>query len=548
MHVDRLEADILCVGGGIAGLMAAIRAGELGAKVIVAEKSNTLHSGSGGLGNDHFLCYIPEVHGGDIKPVIEAVQRSLTGAMRHRELLRAWLENTFEIIKLWDAWGIPMKYQGRWEFAGHAFPGEPLVHLHYSGQYQKTVLTREARKRNVEIVNRLMAFDLLTQNDSIVGAIGLDTRDKRVVEIRAKAVVLATGRCVRLFPSPIPGLMFNVAYSPCSTGDGKAMAYRAGVGLANIEMPRRWAGPRYFARCGKGTWIGVLRDPQGNPIGPFVSQPDKRYGDPISDAYPGVFEDYAKSGKGPVYMDCNGLSAEDFEYMLHFLKQEGLTSFLNYLEEEGIDPRRNPVEFGTYEILPRGGIYHDDSGETSVKGLFTAGDEAYSSSSISMAATLGWLIGETMAKRVRETDFSTPKTDPSLVGEKVALLDEISNRKTGADWKEVNLALQQVMQDYAGMVRSETLLQAGLSHLQRLKAKAYSTMRARNQHELMHCVEVLDLLDVGEAVFIAANERKETRGTHIRTDYRFTNPLLEKFLIVRKKDGKPVIEWQAVRR
>lgn len=547
MKKEVVEADVLCIGGGIAGLMAAIRASELGAKVVVADKSNTLHSGSGGGGNDHFMCYIPEIHGQDIGPIIEAVQHSLVGGMKHADFLHTWLEKTFDIVKLWDSWGIPMKYEGRYEFAGHALPGRPLLSLHYSGQNQKAVLSREARKRGVEIINRVMVFDLLS-DDSIIGAIGIGTREDKVVEFQAKSVILATGKCIRLYTGPVPGWMFNVAYSPSVTGDGRAMAYRAGAELANIEMPSRWAGPRYFARCGKGTWIGVLRDPQGKPIGPFVTKPEKKYGDAIADIYPTMFEDYAKSGKGPVYMDCRGISDKDYEYMLYFLRHEGLSSLVNHLEEEGIDPRKNPIEFGTYEIMPKGGIYHDQKGETSVRGLFAAGDEAYCSSGISMAATYGWISGENAAKYARDVKPPVIGRVKAEIEKTKALLNEIRGREVGADWKEVNVALQQIMYDYAGSNRSETLLEAGLSHIRRLKEKTSSTMLARNQHELMHCLEVLDLLDVGEAVFITANERKETRGIHVRSDYPFTNPLLEKFLTIKKVDGKPVTEWKEIRR
>ncbi len=547
MKKEVVEADVLCIGGGIAGLMAAIRASELGAKVVVADKSNTLHSGSGGGGNDHFMCYIPEIHGQDIGPIIEAVQHSLVGGMKHADFLHTWLEKTFDIVKLWDSWGIPMKYDGRYEFAGHALPGRPLLTLHYSGQNQKAVLSREARKRGVEIINRVMVFDLLS-DDSIIGAIGIGTREDKVVEFQAKSVILATGKCIRLYTGPVPGWMFNVAYSPSVTGDGRAMAYRAGAELANIEMPSRWAGPRYFARCGKGTWIGVLRDPQGKPIGPFVTKPEKKYGDAIADIYPTMFEDYAKSGKGPVYMDCRGISDKDYEYMLHFLRHEGLSSLINHLEEEGIDPRKNPIEFGTYEIMPKGGVYHDQKGETSVRGLFASGDETYCSSGISTAATYGWISGENAAKYAKDVKPPVIGRVRAKIEKSKALLNEIRGREVGADWKEVNVALQQIMYDYAGSNRSETLLEAGLSHIRRLKERTSTTMLARNQHELMHCLEVLDLLDVGEAVFIAANERKETRGIHIRSDYPFTNPLLEKFLIIKKVEGKPVTEWKEIRR
>ncbi len=98
----------------------------------------------------------------------------------------------------------------------------------------------------------------------------------------------------------------------------------------------------------------------------------------------------------------------------------------------------------------------------------------------------------------------------------------VRSRETGATWQEVNVALQQVMQDYAGSTRSENVLQAGLNHLRKLKQKAHDTIMAKNQHELMHCLEVLNLLDLGELVFAAALERKETRATHhARADYPF---------------------------
>ena len=134
------------------------------------------------------------------------------------------------------------------------------------------------------------------------------------------------------------------------------------------------------------------------------------------------------------------------------------------------------------------------------------------------------------------------------VREKKGLREEIRGREVGAGWKEVNLALQQIMNDHAGPVRSGTMLEAGLSYLRRLREKAQAIMTAQNPHELWRCLEVLNLLDLGEVVFITANERKETRGQHIRTDYPVTNPLQDRFLIVKKKDEKPVFEWREIKR
>jgi succinate dehydrogenase/fumarate reductase flavoprotein subunit len=545
MKEEVIEADVLCVGGGPAGMMAAIRAGELGAKVVVADKANPVRSGSAATGNDHFKCYIPEVHGPDIKPIIAELQHQPSGLMRGIDFLRTWMEKSFDIVKLWDSWGIPMKYKGKWEFAGHAFPGRPLTYLKYSGQEQKPILTKEAKKRGAKIINRIMVFDLLC-NDGVIGAIGIDTREDKLVVFQAKSVVLGTGLCTRLYPGPTPGWMFNIAYAPSNTGDGRAMAYRAGAELANLELVMRWAGPKYLARCGKGTWVGVLRDPQGKPVGPFVTKPDRIYGDIAADVWQTLFEDYAKSGKGPVYMDCGGISNDDYEYMTHWMKNEGLASLLNHMEEEGIDIRKDPVEFMTYEMLLGGGVYYNERGETSLKGLYAAGDELFGG--ISGAATFGCIAGENAAGYTKKAGALNIEKVRDKVEEKKALLGAIRGRETGASWQEVNVALQQIMYDHAGSVRSETLLEAGLSYLRRLKDKAPTMLMARNQHELIHCLEVLNLLELGELVFITADERKETRGRHVRPDYPFTNPLLEKLLIIKEIDKKPITEWREIRR
>jgi succinate dehydrogenase/fumarate reductase flavoprotein subunit len=543
-----IRTDVLCIGGGIAGLMAAIRAAELGARVVVAEKANSKYSGSGATGNDHFMCYIPEIHGPDIEPIVNEFQRGQQGGLRHRSFIRAWLERSFEIVKLWDSWGIPMKYNGQYEFAGHALPGQPLMHLHYAGKDQKKILTQQALKRGVEVLNRVMCFDLLHDEEGVKGAIGINTVEDELITFHARRVILGTGSVMRLYPASTPAWMFNTRLSPACVGDGRAMAFRAGAELASMEIPILRCGPAYFARAGKATWAGVLRDSEGKPVGPFVTEPDTKYGDPVVDVYQDIFLDYKKSGRGPVYMDCNGLSDEGLDYMLHWLRNEGNVAILNHLEEEGIDVRKNPVEFRSYEheLFPRGGIYYDNEAATSLGGLYAAGDEFFGG--ISGAAVFGWIAAENAARHGAEAGPLKRVKEKRQVDEKKEFLEEIRNREVGPGWKETNIALQQIMWDYAGQVRSETLLNAGLAALQRLKQKARTSIIAPNPHELTRCLEVFNLMDLAELVFIAARERKETRGRHIRPDYPFTNPLLEKLLIVKMVNGKPVMEWREIKR
>ncbi len=101
MEVAREKCDVLCIGAGIAGLMAGIRASELGAKVVIIDKAaNPIRSGDSGLGNDHFQCYIPEVHRQDIEEHIDEFQQGQQGSLRNRSFIRTWLERSFEIVKL----------------------------------------------------------------------------------------------------------------------------------------------------------------------------------------------------------------------------------------------------------------------------------------------------------------------------------------------------------------------------------------------------------------------------------------------------------------
>jgi len=546
---ELVETDVLCVGGGIAGLMVAIRARELGAKVIVAEKGNTLCSGRGRAGNDHFWCYIPEVHGTDmelfLKDCLKGPKLKLMQAGTSMKVLRTFLEKSFDIVRLWDSWGIPMKYQGRWEFAGHSFPGDVLTHLKYGGLKQKRVLTEKALEKGAEIMNRVMILDLLQGDDGIVGAIGIHTREEKVIVFQAKAVILGTGFVDRLYPPPVSGWLASVAGGLTLTGDGRAMTYRAGGEIVGPEILRRHVGPRYFSRYGQATWVGVLRDPHDKPIGPYVTKPDKRYGDMTPEVRGTILEDYIKSGEGPVYMDCRGISDEDYEYMMHWMVHEGNSSLLEFMKEEGIDIRRHPVEFQVYHMLPEGKIWINEKAETSIKGLYAAGDE--SMGGIGPSATYGWVAGENAAAYVKGSSAPDIEKAREEIERRKDMISQLGSRKTGPDWKEANIALQQIMQDYAGPVRSETLLRAGMEYLRRLRKKVDGAMMAQNQWELTRCMETLNLFDLGELVMVAANERKESRGLHNRPDFPLTDPMLDgKGLFVKREQGAPVIEWKNI--
>ena len=543
MKEEIIECDILCAGGGIAGLMASIRAAELGSQVVIAEKGNVKYSGCGRSGNDHFETYIPKIHGPDMEKFIDELLKTPKGEiLLSKDIFRAQFARTYDIVRLWNSWGIPMKYKGKWEFAGHAFPGHTMTHIKYEGRFQKQALLKQALTREVKILNRTMILELLRSADSVTGALGISTREDKLLLFKAKSVILGTGKCSRLYPSLTPGWMFNDPHGGVQSGDGRAMAYRAGAELQNVEMPQRHIGPKYFTKFGQATWIGVLKDPQGKPVGTFVTKPDRKYGDMIMEVNKSVAEDFTREGKGPVYMDCTEISDEDYEYMMHWMRHEGNVSLIDHMQDEGIDIRKHPIEFASYPLRAGGLIVANEKAETGLKGLYAAGDEAFGD--ISAAATFGWISGENASEYMSAITLTDLKEQKESIEKKKKQIDGLRGREQGPDWEEAQVALQQIMKDYAGAIRNEALLKQGLSNLRRIKEKAYDSLIARNPHELWRCLEVFNLLDLGELVFLMALDRKETRGLHNRPDYPFTNPVLNKAHVIRRENGKPVLNWR----
>lgn len=549
-----LETDVLVIGGGIGGLMAAIGAAKTGVRVTLADKANTKRSGSGATGNDHFLCYIPEKHGDDIKVVMREVADSLVGAFHDSKLTRRFLEESFEVVKMWEEYGIEMRPHGDWEFMGHAYPGRPRVWLKYGGHNQKPALTAAAKKAGVEIINHLPAVDVIVQDGRVTGALLLDVSDDEpaFVVISAKKVILATGTANRLYtPAGTPTKMFNTAFCPSCAGAAQAQGWRVGAKLVNLEMPNRHAGPKYFARCGKSTWIGLYRYPDGKLLGPFVTKPTKELGDITSDVWNSAFTDLMKNGRGPAYLDCSGTAPDDLKFMRWGMESEGLTGLLDYMDKEGIDPSKHAVEFMQYEphLIGRG-LDVDINGETNIKGLYGAGDMVGNfRADIGGAAVYGWIGGQHAGAGCASAEAPKGVADSTWVKERIAYYSAFMRGDTGHDWKEANASLQQLITEYAAAgpynVRSESLLKAGLTYLARLRKHYEQRVGASCSHTLMRTIEVGDLMDCAEALMNAALERKESRGMHLRSDFTFTNPLLsDKFLTVRREGGKAVCEWR----
>ena len=447
-----------------------------------------------------------------------------------------------------------MRPTGEWNFEGHTLPGKVRHHLKYAGYNQKPLLTKQALKVGAKIMNKTLIHNLLQDEaGNVIGAVGICLKEKEpeLVIFEAKAVIISTGNSLRLYPGFNPAYLFNTDDCPANAGGGLAMAYRAGAKLVNIDIPYLHDGPKFFVRSGKATWIGVLSDIDGNNIGPFVDIPTRELGDPTAEIWTSVFQEKLENGTGPIYMNCTRTSEADLQHMRESFVSEGDTSINEYLDQYEIDLRKSMVEFGTYECsLAQRGIEIDEHAQTSISGLFSAGIcTGNVKGNITNAAVFGQIAGEeasAYAKRLGKRSEIQIEQHPQIEKE-VAYLQQFLNRSYGAHWKEANTTLQQIMKDYAGVkIRSANLFRAGKKYLQDLKCYAEKQLMASNGHELMRVLEVMDLIDVAEAVMLCSENRKETRGEcHVRSDFTYTNPLLDdKFQTIRKTADGVELEFR----
>ncbi|MDG6995575.1 MAG: FAD-dependent oxidoreductase [Nitrososphaerota archaeon] len=532
MKYDRFACDVVVIGGGIAGCFAAIRARDKGASVILLDKADTRSSGGAWGGVDDVLAYVPEVHeplGCSIEDMVDEQIASVDGFVS-RSLQTVIAANSARRLEDLEKLGVRMRDEnGNLRTVRKEEKAAPFW-IAIEGEGMKEKLTRELRKKGARIINRTMAFDLVIGSAGLLGVVAFSTREERMVFVQSKSVILATGMTNWLYKNPA-GLLFNTIF-PNQTGDGRAMAFRAGIELVGMEWRFIRVGPLPFERGTRGaSFLGSkFLDAKREPLDPSISYNVRAMVDTI------------EKGKGPIFLDCSGSNDEQIEITRQNMYSEGARAMVDYWDAEHIDLRKTQIQFGTYEpILAQGlsGISINERCETSMPGVFAAGEETGGTirNVAKGAAVQGWIAGESAAEYSKQR--SLMQYDEAAINERFHTLLTILESKTGsASWKDILLSLQNIMNYHLGPQMSEDSLTTALQLVSELKEQARARMKAENFHELMHCVQVLNLIDTAEASIAAARERRESRPRlgHIRSDYpEPNNKEFRKFLIVRKE-------------
>jgi succinate dehydrogenase/fumarate reductase flavoprotein subunit len=512
--------DVLVIGGGTAGPMAAVKAKEAdpSLRVLLLEKAHVKRSGAISMGMDGLNNAVvpgfatPEQY---IKEITTA-----NDGIANQKTVMAYAQNSFPMIEELDRWGVKFEKDENGDYA--------MRKVHHMGTYVlpmpeghdiKKVLYRRLKRQRVEITNRLVATRLLTAEDgSIAGAMAFDCRSGDFHVIRAKTVVLATGAAGRL-GLPSSGYLFGTYENPTNAGDGYSMAYHAGAELSGIEcfqinpLIKDYNGPA----CAYVT--GPFGGFTTNNKGERFIECDYWSGQMMQEFY-----NELQGGNGPVFLKLDHLAEETISAIETILHTNERPSRGRFHAGRGTDYRAQMVEMHISEIgLCSGhsasGVWVDEHAATTVRGLYAAGDLACVPHNYMLGAFVyGKLAGESAARLCAARELAD--VDQAQVEAERARVWAPLTRTDGLPPAQVEYKLRRMVNDYLQPPKVTRKMEIGLARFESIRHDL-DRLQANSPHELMRAMEVHFIRDCAEMAARASLYRKESRWGlyHHRVDY-----------------------------
>jgi fumarate reductase flavoprotein subunit len=559
--------DVLLVGGGAAGLRAAIAIAETNPNLSVAViskvypmRSHTVSAEGGAAGviaegdtlDEHAY---DTVSGSDWLGDQDAVEAFVQEAPR-------------ELLQL-EHWGCPWSRQPNGRIAVRAFGGMKNMRTWFAADKTgfhmlHTLFQTSLKYGDVKRYDEWFVTRLLVDDGRVHGVVALELMTGRIEAITAKSVVLCNGGSGKVFP-------FTTNANIC-TGDGMALAYRAGAPLKDMEFVQYHPTGLPFtgiliteAARAEGGWLlnkdgyRYLQDydlgkPEPTPV---LRSMELGPRDRLSQA----FEHEVEKGRtlespyGPiVHLDLRHLGEKLIETKLPMVRE----LCISY---ERIDPVKELIPVRPVVHYMMGGVHTDINGATPIEGLFAAGETACVT--INGANRLGsnslpecLVFGARAGKAAAEYAARAPRP-PSVVMEQIddelRRIDRIRSGDRGTERiADIREAMQSTMEDSAGIFRSGDSLSKGVDQLadlqQRLEHAQLSDETRVFNTELVAALELANMLDIAETVLQSALQREESRGAHQRTDFttRDDERFLNHALVYRDSDGSARIERMPV--
>jgi fumarate reductase flavoprotein subunit len=537
--MDVISTDVVIVGAGGAGLRAAIAAVEADPSLQVSllskvypMRSHTVAAEGGAAGvikdNDSMDHHFHDtVSGGDWLCDQDAVELFVNAA-------------PVELMQM-EHWGCPWSREPSGKVAVRPFGGMKIERTWFAADKTgfhmlHTLFQTSLKDPSIKRFDEYYSTDLIVDDGRCTGVIAIEMRSGRMVAFHAKAVVIATGGAGRIFPFTTNGAI--------KTGDGMAMAYRAGVPLKDMEFiqyhPTGLPGTGILITEGSRGEGGILVNKDGyrylqdynlGPPDPWPRKKAMELGprDRLSQAF-WHEQQKGRTIKTPygdvVHLDIRHLGEQKINERLPMVRELAMS----YI---GVDPVHEPIPVRPVVHYTMGGIHTDIDTATPLPGLFAAGECAcvsinganrLGSNSLAEILVFGARAGRSAAAFAKANPLGAMKTAGASTAAAPLRVRELFMREGGNETTtRLRKAMHDTMESGAGIYRTRESLDETCRILSELRRR-YGQLQLEDRSnvfntDLLQALELGSMLDIAEALAQSALERNESRGSHQRLDH-----------------------------
>lgn len=546
MEIKTISTDVLIIGSGGAGSRAAIEVDDAGLKATIVSKGLSFRSGCTGMAEGGYNAVFKTV---DKDDSIEAhIHDTLKGGsfLNDKKLVEILVnESPKRLIDL-ENYGALFDRQESGEIDQRPFGGQTYRRTCYQGDRTGAellnALKEEIIRRDIECIEEVMITSLVTDDDQVIGATGLDLKDSTLIYFKAKSVILASGGAGQLYPVTSNTFQKN--------GDGYAISYRAGAKLVDMEQIQFHPTGMVAPESKKGVLVteavraegGKLINSEGER---FMSKyaPEKMELATRDVVARSIYQEIIEgrgTENGGVYLDISHL---DDDYI-----DEKLETMVLQFENVGVDIKHGPIEVAPTAHHFMGGLKINPDASSSLKNLFGAGEvcggvhgaNRLGGNALADTQVFGKIAGVSASEAAKATEM---KTNDEQVKEEAKRIESII-KEGSIKPQEFKENIKNLMWEKVAIVREEKTLNEALKELYKMQEnldKLDVSDKKQYNTELVTALEVINMVEICILTVKSAILRRESRGAHFRSDFPETLDMWKRSIVINNEK----IEFEA---
>ena len=542
MKIKTISTDVLIIGSGGAGSRAAIEVDNAGLKATIVSKGLSFRSGCTGMAEGGYNAVFKTV---DKDDSIEAhINDTLKGGsfLNDKKLVEILVNESPQRLIDLENYGALFDRKENGEIDQRPFGGQSFRRTCYQGDRTGAellnALKEEIIRRDIECIEEVMITSLVTDDDQVIGATGLNLKDSSLIYFKAKSVILASGGAGQLYPVTSNTFQKN--------GDGYAIAYKAGAQLVDMEQIQFHPTGMIAPESKKGVLVteavraegGKLMNKDGER---FMSKyaPEKMELATRDVVARSIYQEIIEgrgTENGGVYLDISHL---DDDYI-----DEKLETMVLQFENVGVDIKHGPIEVAPTAHHFMGGLKIKEDASTSLKNLFGAGEvcggvhgaNRLGGNALADTQVFGKIAGVSASQASKDCELKQVEKEASRIE---SLIKEGSIKP-----KEFKNNIKNLMWEKVAIVRDEKTLNEALAELQQMQ-KDLDNMDVKDitqyNSDLVTALEVINMVEICILTVKSAILRRESRGAHFRSDFPESKDEWKKSIVFSKNK----IEFEA---